>query len=313
MKCSRCGRNVTKSTTTYVSDLGDVLVVVLIGCPILYSIQKKGKKIWDKKVFISSMLFVIPLIPHYLSQRVLSQLDRIMISQMIGEKQAGIYSLAYSVGMLLMLLNSAIDSAISPWVFRNLRYKKYSKIVKISQKLILFYALCVECFIMITPELVNLFATKEYRDAMFIVPIIAISSYFIFVYVQFVYFEYFIGKTKAVGIVTGVSAGVNIILNFFMIKEFGYKAAAYTTLFCYAMYALGHFHIMKYLSKKYLNINRIYNGYYLFIVSGVLIVMGLLSIKVYSYTYMRIFIFSVCFLVTFFYGVTILSRYKKYN
>ena len=28
MKCSRCGRNVTKSTTTYVSDLGDVLVVV---------------------------------------------------------------------------------------------------------------------------------------------------------------------------------------------------------------------------------------------------------------------------------------------
>lgn len=42
---------------------------------------------------------------------------------------------------------------------------------------------------------------------------------------------------------------INIILNYFFIQKFGYKAAAYTTLLCYILLSIFHYFIMKYICK----------------------------------------------------------------
>lgn len=52
--------------------------------------------------------------------------------------------------------------------------------------------------------------------------------------------EYYHKKTIYISIGTIGAAVVNVVLNYIFIPKFGYVAAAYTTLFSYAMYYLFH-------------------------------------------------------------------------
>ena len=47
-------------------------------------------------------MFNLPLVPHYLSGAILNTADRIMIEKMVGASAAGIYSLAYSVSLIMI-------------------------------------------------------------------------------------------------------------------------------------------------------------------------------------------------------------------
>lgn len=287
--------------------LSDTFIMLVIGMPILGILLINGKRFFERTVWRESLMFVMPLIPHYLSQRILSQSDRIMISSMIGNKEAGIYSLAYSVGMLLMLVNTALDSTMNPWVFRKLRDKEYKRIREVTQSLIIFFALCVWSFILVVPELVKMFASSEYYGAIYIVPVIAIGSYFIYLYVQFIYFEYYIGKTKYITIATVVSAATNIILNYIGLRIFGYTAAAYATFICYAIYALFHYIVMKRLCQKELGVGNVYDGRYLAKVSVCVILVGVASMMLYHLFVIRLIIAGIVIGVTLYYAVKVMA------
>lgn len=291
--------------------IADAMVCTVLGIPLMLQILKKGKNYYNYKIWKDSLTFVIPLIPHYLSQRILSQSDRIMIRNMIGSSFAGIYSLAYSVGMLLSVLNSALDSTLGPWVFRKLRDGQYDRIGTVSISFIKFFALCVLDFSLVAPEVVKLFASSEYYDAIYIIPAIATSSYFIFVYVQFIYFEYFIGKTNFIGITTVICAIINLILNYMGLRKFGYVAAAYTTLICYILYAMGHYFVMKRLCIKYLNAQNIYNEKNLVMISVAEIVCCIVIPNLYETQLLRWIIASLVIFSTIYYALIIFKRYGK--
>ncbi len=289
--------------------ISDTAVTLVFGMPIFIVMMIKSKRYLDINIWKESLFFVLPLLPHYLSQRILSQSDRIMISSMIGDAQAGIYSLAYSVGMLLMLLNSAIDGTMGPWIYRNLRDKNYIRIKNIVQPLLLLFSLCVLTFSLAAPELVMIFASREYYEAIYIVPIIAISSYFIFLYLQFIYLEYFLGKTQLIALTTIVSAAINLMLNYIFIKKYGYVAASVTTLACYIIYAISHYIVMKYLCKRFLDIDNIYQAKLLLIISFTVVVLGILIIPLYEFTVIRRIIAVIFILITLCYSALILKQF----
>ena len=80
-----------------------LVLVEMIGYSWLSFVQIKKENILFKKYWKYAILFNLPLIPHYLSQIVLNSADRIMISSMVGESEAGIYSLAYSLSSIMTL------------------------------------------------------------------------------------------------------------------------------------------------------------------------------------------------------------------
>lgn len=289
--------------------VSDAAVMFLVGAPIIFSMLKKSKKYFEWTIWKESMIFVVPLIPHFLSQRILNQSDRIMISNLNGDEQTGIYSLAYSIGMLLLFVNNALDSTIGPWTFKKMRDKKYKDIGDLSQSLILFLAMCVLCFGLITPEVVHIFSSSKYYDAIYIVPVIAAGSFFIYLYTQFIYFEYYIGKTYFVSIATLISAFANLILNYIFIQKYGYIAAAYTTLICYILYAIGHFYIMKYLCIKYLKIGSVYNVLYLFSVSMVVILVSIGMPFLYEFLILRRILAFVVIGITLMYALKVMKKF----
>ena len=230
-----------------------ILIVNFFAYIVLFANQiHKGRKFFDKIFWKYALKFNLPLIPHYLSSSILNSADRIMISKMIGTKEAGIYSLAYSLSLIMGIFNTVLFQTIEPWLYIKIKEKKYNEISKIAYPLFVMIGGVNIIFIAFAPEIIKIFAPKEYFEAIWIIPPVAMSVYFMFSYTFFAVFEFYYEKTKYIAFATFSGAILNIVLNYICIKLWGYMAAGYTTLICYMCYSALHFYFMKTICKNYL-------------------------------------------------------------
>lgn len=175
-----------------------VFATVLVECIICGSIMVfqfiKGKAFYVKEYWEYAILFNIPLIPHYLSGSILNQGDRIVIQKLCGEADVALYSIGYNISMLSQLITNAIAQAITPWLYNCLKEKEYKDI---DAKLMPIMALvALVCFILMlfAPEIVWIFASESYRDSVYIIPPIAASVFFIYMYSIYSNFEFYYEK-----------------------------------------------------------------------------------------------------------------------
>ena len=210
----------------------------------------RGKKLFHKYYWRYAISYNLPLIPHYLSQTVLSSSDRIMIADMINEESAAIYSLAYSLGMIMVIVNTALSNTFTPWVYQKLKRKDYKDIGKYSCVLLSLVAAANILLVLFAPEIIRIFAPVSYQEAVWLIPPIAIGTFFMFMYNIFANFAFYFEKTKSIMLGSCSGAILNLILNYFFIRKYGYQAAAYTTFFCYFLYALGHYMFMRFVCNE---------------------------------------------------------------
>lgn len=249
--------------------------------------QRKGRVFFSRKYWWYALTFAVPLIPHYLSQIVLNSADRIMISNMVGESQAGIYGLAYSVSRMMVLFNTALLATISPWIFQKIKEKEIGNISKIIYPAFLGISLVNIILIILAPEIIGFFAPPDYYEAIWIIPPVALSSIFTFAYNIFSAFEFYYKKSVWISVASVVGAVLNIILNFIFIKIFGYIAAGYTTLACYIIYAAMHYIFMNKVCDEELNGMRPYNGFLLLSFGVLIVLLGLLFSLTYTNSLLR--------------------------
>lgn len=221
---------------------------------------RRGKKLFDGFFWKRAIALNTPLILHFLSMTVLNSSDRIMISRYVGDDKAGIYSLAYQISQVMTLFSTTLNQTITPWIYKKIKENQTKDISRIANICLFIIAAANILLILIGPEVVKLFAPPAYYEAIWIIPPVALSVVFMFSYDLFAKFEFYYEKTYYVMIASTFGAITNIIMNYFCIRVFGYIAAAYTTLFCYILYSLAHYIAMKYISHKYMNDQRIFNG-----------------------------------------------------
>jgi O-antigen/teichoic acid export membrane protein len=263
-------------------------IVMFFGYVGLFVAQvSKGKKIYSRKYWKYAVSFAIPLIPHYLSQTVLNSADRIMIKSMVGAGEAGIYSLAYSVSQILLALNIAILNTLSPWIFKKIKSKKVEDISGVAYPALIGVALANTILISVAPELVALFAPKAYYDAIWIIPPVAMSVFFIFSYSLFADFEFYFEKKNFLMMASVIAAVLNVILNYIFIGKFGYYAAGYTTLFCYVVYAIGHYLFMKKICSDYIGTVKVYDEKILISIAVVFMFAGFVFLSLYRHLFLR--------------------------
>ena len=280
------------------------LVQICVGL-IFYILQAcKGKKFFDKRYWKFALAFNLPLIPHYLSQNILGQADRIMIGNMVGNSKAAIYSVACTVASMMTLMINAINSSFIPSMYQNLDKKKYDKINKGSFPLCIIIAVAVCGVMLIGPEVIGILASKEYAEAIYCIPPVAASIFFTYLYTLFINVEFYFEKTKYSMIVSVLGAILNVFLNYLLIPKFGYIAAGYTTLMCYILFAVGH-GCLCFSMKKNANIKQsLFSVHKIIVLSMIVLTYTVVINILYSYPIMRIL---AIFIVTV---VTILN-YKK--
>ena len=275
--------------------LSTTLVYAVLYLGFFISLMRKGKIFFHKKYWGYALAFNLPLLPHYLSTSILNGADRIMIKRMVGEDEAGIYSLAYSVSMIMTTFNTALLKTVEPWLYKNIRNKRFNQFSKVAEPSFILVAILNLLLIVLAPDVIRIFAPSTYYEAIWVIPPVAMSVFFTYIYTFFAVFEFYYEKTAFISVATVIGAVVNIITNYVFIKMFGYLAAGYTTLFCYMMFALLHYIFMKNIIKGNIGDIQVYNMRHIVILSVAFLAIGFSMLFTYRSMIIRYSI--VCILL----------------
>lgn len=169
-----------------------------------------------------------------------------------------------------------------------LEEKKYKQMKEVNTNLLIIFAMGILLFILICPEIMRVLFTKNYYEAVWCIPPISLSVYFMFLYTIFVNIETYFEKTQYVMYVSGTCSIINIILNYFGIIYFGYISCAYATLVSYILFSIGHYYFMKRtLEKNDIKSSEIVDSKMLIFISILIIIITILFICLYNYYILR--------------------------
>ncbi|MGN0267565.1 MAG: lipopolysaccharide biosynthesis protein [Lachnospiraceae bacterium] len=230
--------------------IGSVAGQSFLGFLVLLILFRKGRTFYCKEYWKFAVSFNLPLLFYYLSQLVLNQSDRVMINYYEGSGKAAVYSMAYTAAAIIKLLVSAINGSFMPWIYRKLKKKSYHEIRQLVSILCLIIAagtLAVSAF---APDLIRIMATKEYSEAIWIIPPVSASVFFIFLYTLFAGMEMYYDENKGIPFISVICSSANLLLNAVFIPRYGYMAAGWTTLVCYAAMTVFHSLLLRNVFRK---------------------------------------------------------------
>ena len=220
--------------------LGNTLPMLMVAGYVLLRLWRRERPRVRREYARYGLRFGLPLIPHDLSRIVLSQFDRIMIAQSVGDAQAGLFSFACNLGLPIEVLTTSIDTAWCPWLFERLREGDYARIRRRAFDIAMLMSVGASALMLISPELIRLLSAPGYWESRYVAVPIVLSMYFAFLYILPAGVEYYLKKTQYIAAGTMAVALLNVLLNALYIPRFGYVAAAYTTVVSYALYYLFH-------------------------------------------------------------------------
>lgn len=266
----------------YARILSCVAVNIGFGIALFVYNARRGKSLYKREYAEFAIRFNLPLLLHYFSQYVLDQSDRIMVQKLISMSAAGIYSVAYNIGLLLRIITTSINNAMTPWQYECLEKRQHKKLDDTMFMVFIIVAGC--CFVMssFAPEIMKVLADEKYYEGVYVIPPVSMGLFFSFMYTTFANVEFYYDKNKFSMYISGAGALLNLILNYFGIKMFGYIAAAYTTLICYILFAMGHYIYMSLSVKNSEGIGRVFNTKRLALLSLGVVAFGIVIIFFYE-------------------------------
>lgn len=208
-----------------------------------------------KRYSIYALSMGCPLIFHTLSQSVLIQSDRVMMQYLhIEMSEIGKYSVFYALSSVLATLLGALNTSWTPFYYDDLDNKQWDTLNKKSLHYIELFSILTCGFILIGREVGLLYSGAQYQSAVTLLPILAISVFFQFMYQFPVNFELFHRKTNIIAMGTIFAAFSNIILNILLIPKYGISGAAIATALSYLVLFLAHYYFATHMKDVYCHI-----------------------------------------------------------
>lgn len=261
--------------------IGYFIPFILFGIGVYYYFIRIAREIsW--KYWKYALTISLPLVFHLLAGYVLSSSDRIMIRSLVGSKELGLYSVAYSGAMIVSVLMTSMNSAWVPWSMAKIDQNSTGDLKKAAYFFVGLFCILVLGVIMLGPEVLLVMGGKSYLEAVDVIPPVMIGFVFQFIYSLYVNIEQYYKKQKMVAIGTVIAALTNVLLNWWLIPIVSYVAAAYTTLFSYILLFVVHFIFVKKLGK-----GSIYDGRFNIIVLICALMMAPTATLLYKLPYVR--------------------------
>lgn len=215
---------------------------------------------WSKITYLwkYGLKFNLPLLPHYLASILLASSDKVMIEDMCGKYEVGIYSVGYSIANLTLIAFMAVNNAYTPFAMNAIKQKNYKELNSKTNIVLFASAVLASVVMLMAPEGIMIMGGEKYLPSLKLVPILIVgvfisSSYFIFSNVEFFY-----EKTKYIFPITIIGSGINILLNWLLIPKIGYEVAAITTFIGYIIIAVLHYVASVKIAKEHIfNISAI--------------------------------------------------------
>lgn len=275
---------------------GKTLPIVFISVYLIHRLWKTNKPCFRKEYLRFAVYYSLPLVPHGLSQVLLSSSDRIMISKMIGNAEAGVYSFAFTLSSIVGVTYSSLEQVFSPWFYEAFQSKRFGDIRRNANSYLFSMSLLTIIVMLVCPEATLLIGSARYEGAIALAVPVMLGGYFSFLYSFAAVVEYYHEKTRYIAMGTLFAAVVNVILNFLCISHWGYTAAAYTTLFTYFLYFV--FHCM--IAGRIMGGRKLYNIRFFAVVIVAVNLCGIITQILIPYPFPRwimALVFGLIFLV----------------
>lgn len=214
---------------------------IIMGVISLVILYKKGYLVLriSKEYIKSVLIFSIPIIPHALSFWIKSGADKIMLTDLCGLAENGLYSVAVTWGAIVSMVMVAFSNSYSPWLFKKLAFfdkdkegtqpdqKRLVKMIYLS--LIVIFVIVFFLYV-ISHILISIMYPETYSGSKNYLPYVMLSQAFNGAYLLFVCFLHYTFKTKILGITTFIISLIQIVLAYFLIINLGPMGVAYSSV-----------------------------------------------------------------------------------
>jgi O-antigen/teichoic acid export membrane protein len=196
--------------------------------------------------------FGIPLVPYGITVYLIQNCDRYFLSYFSTLEQVGLYSIGFQIANLLLLLFVGVSLAWSPFVLSTYKENNIKAIyARVMNYLVSATFLLVIGLSLFSREILMVFTTEQYLGAYIVVPFLAL---YMALYQLGLFMGFGIGiakKTHHFTWIAGVTAAVNVGLNFLLVPRYGMIGAAIATLACSVVWCI----LLVSISQKYYHVN----------------------------------------------------------
>ncbi|HPJ68323.1 MAG TPA: oligosaccharide flippase family protein [Desulfobacteraceae bacterium] len=233
---------------------GDVAVFIIFGFLRMRDVLRytSFRFKFNKEHLKYILNFSLPNIPYLLSGIIIAQFGRIMLNNTNGSEEAGLYSFAYNIATLQIMISNSLHNAWTPNYYAYMNRTNYEVMDNESHLIIKLITLSAIILIMFANELGALLSPDSYHTALNAIPVIILGHFFLGI-LPFNKNAIQYSKKTYITAATTISAGIlNIVLNALFIPKYGYIAAAYSTLASYAYLYIIETIISKYFLKYHI-------------------------------------------------------------
>ena len=179
--------------------------------------------------------------------------DRYMLEIFCGLKVVGIYSVGYSLGMVMILFVAAFSSAWTPYFnsFVNNQQEAKNLFGKVLEYYIMGMGVLCLCMFLFAMPVVVIMTTVPFYGAYTVVGLIALSQLLYGCYIIFLPGLYYAKKSGKVNLIIILASCINILLNLILVPKWDMLGATLATVVYFIFMAVStHFKAKKYLVKK---------------------------------------------------------------
>jgi O-antigen/teichoic acid export membrane protein len=211
--------------------LAIILASIAFGLFSLVVLHRRGCRVLPvrEEHVRDALKFGVPLIPHSLGNWVLTGIDRLFITSMVGAAATGVYTVGYQIGMIVGLVGTSFNQAYSPFLYKKLTEGDADAKVRIVKFSYLFIAgITVFALLLsaVAPWFLGFFVGPQFRGSYEYVFWVALGYAANGMYLMVAHYVFFAKKTHLLAAVTFTSAVGNVALNYFLIKANGTIGAA---------------------------------------------------------------------------------------
>lgn len=193
----------------------------------------------DKPLIRRMLRFGLPLLPASLLGWALTSMDKVMLRSMCSYSELGLYSAAFKIVNLLSIIQSCFTLFWTPTAYRWYEEKKDNRYFAVVNDVVA-YLMCGICLVvLLCKDIIALILGKNFAQSIYIFPFIMLYP-----------IMYTMSESTAVGIgfsrktewniiISALSGGANIALNYLLIPILDGKGAALATGISYMVFFWG--------------------------------------------------------------------------
>ena len=205
----------------------------------LWLLRRHLALIFDLSKLKAALRYGLPLVFHSLGAWMFHTADRLLLNNLAGTAEAGLYTIGFQIGQGVNLVATVINFAWSPYFFSLMTDRGNAAKGEVGR--FTTYWVMAMCFVFLlisvfSRELVALLAAASYREAYRVVTLVALGFLFGGLYYVVVNPLFWLGKTRIIATGTLSSGVLNVVLNLALIPHMqmigSALATALSNLYC---------------------------------------------------------------------------------